>query len=229
MRALRGGRGADRSFEGVGGADMAGEGLQSLFPIDDLAIIGFSAIPRRLPDILRRIRQTADAAIAARPGRAGDHRRAGVHASGGPARAHGRAAIPIVDYVSPSVWAWRPWRARAMRHYVDHVLALLPFEPAAHERLGGPPCTYVGHPLSGPSPGCGPTGTSRRRDSAPPVLLALPGSRGGEIYHHSSIFGETLKLVKERVGASSWWSRPCPAWLRGWPRPRRPGRSAPAS
>src|SRR3990170_4131356 len=48
---------------------------------------------------------------------------------------------------SPSVWAWRPGRARKMRRYTDHVMALLPFEPAAHERLGGPPCTYVGHPL----------------------------------------------------------------------------------
>ena len=57
-------------------------------------------------------------------------------------------AIPIVDYVSPSVWAWRPGRARAMRGYVDHVLALLPFEPEAMRRLGGPPCTFVGHPLS---------------------------------------------------------------------------------
>ena len=55
--------------------------------------------------------------------------------------------LPIVDYVSPSVWAWRPGRARAMRAYVDCLLALLPFEPAAHQRLGGPPCFYVGHPL----------------------------------------------------------------------------------
>ena len=56
-------------------------------------------------------------------------------------------ALPIVDYVSPSVWAWRPGRAKKMRAYVDHVLALLPFEPEAHRRLGGPACTYVGHPL----------------------------------------------------------------------------------
>ena len=55
--------------------------------------------------------------------------------------------MPIVDYVSPSVWAWRPGRARKMRAYIDHVLALLPFEPEAHQRLGGPPCSFVGHPL----------------------------------------------------------------------------------
>src|SRR5690606_12787461 len=57
-------------------------------------------------------------------------------------------SIPIVDFVSPSVWAWRPWRARAMRRYVDHVLAILPFEPEVHAQLGGPACSYVGHPLS---------------------------------------------------------------------------------
>ncbi len=56
--------------------------------------------------------------------------------------------IPIVNYVSPSVWAWRPGRARAMLKYVDHVLALLPFEPEAYRRLHGPPCSYVGHPLT---------------------------------------------------------------------------------
>ena len=58
------------------------------------------------------------------------------------------SVIPIVDYVSPSVWAWRPGRARAMRAYVDHVLALLPFEPEEYRRLHGPPCSYVGHPLT---------------------------------------------------------------------------------
>src|SRR5260370_12293442 len=56
-------------------------------------------------------------------------------------------SIPIVDYVSPSVWAWRPGRARAMLRYVDHVLALLPFEPEAYRKLRGPPCSYIGHPL----------------------------------------------------------------------------------
>ncbi len=55
--------------------------------------------------------------------------------------------LPVIDYVSPTVWAWRSGRARAMRGYIDHVLALLPFEPDAYRRLGGPECSYVGHPL----------------------------------------------------------------------------------
>ena len=127
---------------------MAAAGIASPFPIDDLAIIGVNAIPRRLPMILRRIRETADAIVAARPDAVViidspdfTHRVA--------RRVRARApSIPIIDYVSPSVWAWRPGRARAMRDYVDCVLAILPFEPAAHLRLGGPPCVYVGHPLT---------------------------------------------------------------------------------
>ena len=135
-------------FSGVGGAHMAGAGVPSLFPLGDLAIVGFSAIAASLPKILRRIRETANAVAAARPdvlviidSPEFTHRVA--------RRVRAIAPwIPIVDYVCPSVWAWRPGRARAMRAYVDHVLALLPFEPAVMQRLGGPPCTFVGHPLS---------------------------------------------------------------------------------
>src|SRR5207245_10796705 len=92
-------------------------------------------------------------------------------------------SIPIIDYVSPSVWAWRPGRARAMRAYVDHVLALLPFEPEEYRRLRGPPCSYVGHPLTEHTgvlrPG---VDEQKRRDGQPPVLLVLPGSRRSEIH-----------------------------------------------
>jgi lipid-A-disaccharide synthase len=102
-------------------------------------------------------------------------------------------SIPIIDYVSPSVWAWRPGRARAMRRYVDHVLALLPFEPEAYERLRGPPCSYVGHPLTEQLASLRPTPEEQaRRAAEPPVLLVLPGSRRGEVRHHMAIFGEAL-------------------------------------
>jgi lipid-A-disaccharide synthase len=178
-------------FSGVGGVQMAGQGVQSLFPLGDLAIIGFAAIPASLPKILQRIRESADAAIAAKPdvlviidSPEFTHRVA--------RRVRARApAIPIVDYVCPSVWAWRPGRARAMRTYVDHVLALLPFEPAAMRRLGGPPCTFVGHPLSEHVASVRPNAEeARRRVSDPPLLLVLPGSRTGEIRRMAGIFGE---------------------------------------
>jgi lipid-A-disaccharide synthase len=108
-------------------------------------------------------------------------------------------AIPIVNYVSPTIWAWRPGRARAMRGYVDHVLALLPFEPEAHQRLGGPPCTYVGHPLIEQIDTLRPSADEQaRRDAKPPVLLVLPGSRRSEIRHHMAIFGATLDLLRKQ-------------------------------
>jgi lipid-A-disaccharide synthase len=111
-------------------------------------------------------------------------------------------SIPIIDYVSPTVWAWRPWRARAMRRYVDGVLAILPFEPAVHERLGGPPCVYVGHPLIERVAELRPNADeTRRRQSDPPLILVLPGSRGSEIRRLLAIFGAAIGQVAARVGA----------------------------
>ncbi|HMJ31365.1 MAG TPA: lipid-A-disaccharide synthase [Xanthobacteraceae bacterium] len=185
---------------GIGGSHMADEGVPSLFPLGDLAIIGFDIV-RSLPKILRRIREAADAAIAAKPdvlviidSPEFTHR---------VARRVRRIAphIPIVDYVCPSVWAWRPGRARAMRGYIDHVLALLPFEPAAMKRLGGPPCTFVGHPLSEKVGALRPNPEeARRRLSDPPVLLVLPGSRSGEIRRMAGVFGDAVALLAERAG-----------------------------
>ncbi len=126
---------------------MAHEGFASLFPIEDVAVMGPLSILPRLPRIMRRVYQTVDAALAFAPD--------AVVIIDSPEFTHPIAKrirkrapdIPIIDYVSPSVWAWRPGRAKRMRRYIDHVLALLPFEPDAHARLGGPACTYVGHPL----------------------------------------------------------------------------------
>jgi len=196
MRALKERTGGKVRFAGVGGNAMAAEGLASPFPIDELAIIGFAAIPRQLPLILRRIRDTADLVVAAAPDALViidspdfTHRVARRVRAAAP-------SIPIVDYVSPSVWAWRPGRARAMRGYVDHVLALLPFEPRAHQRLGGPPCTYVGHPLLEQLAWLRPSPLEAgRRLAGPPVVLAFPGSRGGEIRRLLAIFGQALAVL----------------------------------
>ena len=109
--------------------------------------------------------------------------------------------IPIIDYVCPSVWAWRPGRARAMRAYVDRVLALLPFEPAAMRRLGGPPTDFVGHPLAEAvgrlRPG---TEEAKRRLADPPLLLVLPGSRSGEVRRMAGVFGETVARLAALTG-----------------------------
>src|SRR4029079_16644128 len=88
-----------------------------------------------------------------------------------------------------------------MSAYVDHVLALLPFEPDVHRRLGGPPCSYVGHPLIDDVAKLRPNeAEARRRSSGPPVVLAMPGSRSSEITTLAGIFGETLARVAERAG-----------------------------
>jgi lipid-A-disaccharide synthase len=199
MKVLRQRLGDDVSFEGIGGSTMAAEGLQSLFPIDALSIIGFAAIPKKLPMILRRLAEATDAVLKAAPdilviidSPDFTHRVA--------RRVRRRAPnIPIVDYVSPSVWAWRPGRARAMRGYVDHVLGLLPFEPEVHRQLGGPPCSYVGHPLIEQIASLRPNADEQmRRDASPPVLLVLPGSRRSEIRHHMAIFGAALGLLQKQ-------------------------------
>ena len=193
MRELRARLGATVRFEGVGGRAMAEAGLVSQFPIEELSIVGLAAVAKQLRSILRRIRETVDAVIAAKPDMLViidspdfTHRVA--------RRVRARAPqIPIVDYVSPQVWAWRPGRARTMRGYIDHVLAILPFEPDALRRLDGPPCTFVGHPLTEQLGSLRPNPVEQsRRDEAPPILLVLPGSRRSEIGHHMAVFGETL-------------------------------------
>ena len=198
MKVLRQRLGGAVRFEGVGGQSMAREGLTSLFPIEELSIIGLAAVVRQLPKVLRLIRETVAAVMRAQPDilviiDSPDF----THRVARRVRARD-PGIPIIDYVSPSVWAWRPGRARAMRAYIDHVLALLPFEPGEYLRLQGPPCSYVGHPLieqlSTLRPG---VEEQQRRKQAPPVLLVLPGSRRSEIRHHMAVFGETL----DRLGA----------------------------
>jgi len=189
------------AFAGVGGDHMERQGLRSLFPLAETAFMGFSAIPGRFFSMLARIREAADAAVAARPdvlviidSPEFTHR---------VARRVRRLApqIPIVDYVSPSVWAWRPGRARVMRRYIDRVLALLPFEPAALKKLGGPACSYVGHPLSEQIADLRPNRQEDdRRNAEPPVLLVMPGSRRGEVDHMLDIFGQTVKRVAARLG-----------------------------
>lgn len=201
VRALRESEGGALAIAGVGGRAMAEVGISSPFAIDDLSIIGFNAIPRRLPLILRRIRETADRIIAARPDALViidspdfTHRVARRVRAAAP-------SIPILDYVSPSVWAWRPGRAHAMRGYVDCLLAILPFEPAAHRRLGGPPCIYVGHPLIERLAELRPNADeARRRRADPPLVLVLPGSRSSEIRHLLAIFGAALAQVAAAVG-----------------------------
>lgn len=196
MRALAA-RGPAR-FRGVGGTRMAAAGLASLYPMDDITAIGFGQVIAGLPRILRRLRETVSAILADPPDvlvlvDAPDftHRVA--------ARIRARLPdLPIVKYVAPTVWVWRPGRARAMRPHVDHVLALLPFEPEVMDRLGGPPTTYVGHPLLGEMDALTPSVEDMaRREAQPPLLLALPGSRRSELARLGNDFGAALGRLRD--------------------------------
>lgn len=200
MAALSSRLGGQVRFLGVGGHLMESQGLASLFPLADIAVMGVTAVIGRLPTLVRRIQQTAAAAIAAAPDV--------VVIVDAPGFTHQVAKrirnrcpdIAIVNYVSPTIWAWRPWRARKMKPYVDHVLALLPFEPQAHAELGGPPCTYVGHPLLerlpwlaalDPEPFRAALGLSADR----PIVLVLPGSRRSEVERLMGDFGAAVALI----------------------------------
>jgi lipid-A-disaccharide synthase len=197
MKVLRQRLGGAVRFEGVGGHAMAREGLTSLFPIEELSIIGLTAVLRQLPKLLRLIRTTVDALLHARPDilviiDSPDF----THRVARRVRARD-PTIPIIDYVSPSVWAWRPGRARSMRAYIDHVLALLPFEPDEYRRLRGPPCSYVGHPLTEQLSSLRPSvEETKRRSDQPPIVLVLPGSRRSELRRHMTVFGETLARLR---------------------------------
>jgi lipid-A-disaccharide synthase len=190
-------------YLGVGGPEMAAQGLVSQFPLDDVAVMGAVAIAGRLPTILSRVYGTVSAAVAAEPD--------AVVIIDSPEFTHPIAkrirrrqpGIPIIDYVSPSVWAWRPGRARKMAAYIDHVLALWPFEPDAHERLGGPPCTFVGHPLIERHPWIAaldpsPLTARLRLPEGAPVLVVLPGSRSSEVSRLMQPFAETVARLLQK-------------------------------
>ncbi|MCZ4089433.1 lipid-A-disaccharide synthase [Sinorhizobium psoraleae] len=203
VRALRSRLEGSLELVGVGGEALEAEGLTSLFDYSELSIMGFSQVLARLPKLLLRIRQTARAIISARPDALliidspdFTHRVA----------RHVRAALPhlpVINYVCPSVWAWKPERAPRMRAYVDHVLAVLPFEPEVMRTLGGPPTTYVGHRLASDANVLAVRARQHEkqrleRQQEPATCLLLPGSRGSEVSRLLPIFRETVEELAAR-------------------------------
>jgi len=203
MAALRDMTDGAVAFTGVGGPQMQALGLRSLFPISDIAVMGIGPVLARLPTIFRHITATAAAAISERPdaivlidspdftGRVATRIRKML------------PATPIIVYVSPTVWFWRPGRAPKLARFCNRLLALLPFEPAVHQLLAGPPTTYVGHPFIEKR---GPIAAQRRDRAAPlavgrrPKLLVLPGSRRSEVRRLIGPFGDALALLAQRIG-----------------------------
>ena len=197
IRRLTGG---DVDFIGVGGPALAAEGLNSFFDFDEISIMGISAVIARLPLLLRRIRETADAIVAARPDVL-----VIVDSPGFTHRVARRVRrvlpdLPVVQYVCPTVWAWKEYRAAKMIGFVDHVLAILPFEPTVMQRLGGPPTTYVGHRLRSLPAMLDVRARQRERieHAAQKMILLLPGSRATEVSRLLPIFGETASILSQR-------------------------------
>ena len=189
------------TFAGIGGPAMQAEGLASLFPMQELSIMGIAEVLPKYRALKRRIKQSAGAALAANP--------VALITIDSPdfclrvaklVKAANRG-LKIIHYVAPSVWAWRPGRAAKMARVIDHVLALLPFEPP-YMTAAGMTCDFVGHPVTG-EPVATPQQAAAFRQShniAPdvPLIAALPGSRRGEIPRLIPPFGETLRLISAR-------------------------------
>jgi lipid-A-disaccharide synthase len=180
---------ATLALTGVGGAELEREGLVSLFPMENLSVMGWSDVLRRLPLLLWRVRQVANAILRQRPdvvvlidsqvfvkAVAGRVRKAGLR-------------VPMLLYVAPSVWAWRPERALELKPLFNEILAVLPFEPKVMAELGGPLTTYVGHPALTRFPM-----RPAQPESGP--LLLLPGSRDGELRRHLPLMREAAAMLQ---------------------------------
>jgi lipid-A-disaccharide synthase len=202
IAALR--RQTDRPLQliGVGGDGLEAQGLKSLYDFSELSLMGFTQVIAKLPKLIVRIRETAKAIIASRPDI--------LVIIDSPDFTHRvakrvRAALPdlpVVDYVCPSVWAWKEYRATQMLAYVDHVLAVLPFEPEIMARLGGPPTTYVGHRLVTDA---GLVEARRQRALRPlgdadagRTIMLLPGSRSSEINRLMPFFDKAVREISRR-------------------------------
>ncbi len=181
----------DLVAEGVGGPAMIEAGLESLFPMEALSVMGLTEVLPRLPGLLRRRDETVAAIARMRPD--------ALLTIDSPdfclrVAARARAARPdlrVIHYVAPSVWAWRPGRAARMARHVDHVLALLPFEPPPME-AAGMTCDFVGHPVVAEPPAAPEEVAALRALAGDAVALVLPGSRMGEVTRLAPVFGAAL-------------------------------------
>lgn len=204
IRALReelAAQGRALEIRGVGGELMQAEGLRSLFPYDDLAVMGLLEVLPRLGTILGRMRETAADVAAFAPDVLLTIDSPGFALRVAKQAKAARPDLVTVHYVAPSVWAWKPDRARKMSAYVDHVLALLPFEPP-YMTAEGMTCDFVGHPASRlPRPSAEAQAALRASigATARPLICVLPGSRRGEVSRLSAPFGETLAQLKRHV------------------------------
>lgn len=181
------------TFQGVGGPLMQAEGLSSLFPMEELSIMGLAEVLPKYFALKRRIREAADAALVANPAALITIDSPDFCLRVAKIVKAARPDLRTIHYVAPSVWAWRPGRAAKMAKVIDHVLALLPFEPP-YMTAAGMSCDFVGHPVVA-EPLATPEEIAKLSGSSP-LILALPGSRRGEVTRLAPVIGESLALIK---------------------------------
>ncbi|MGB9151971.1 MAG: lipid-A-disaccharide synthase [Alphaproteobacteria bacterium] len=198
MRALRAKLNGEVKFVGIGGPQMLAEGLDLFFPHTELMHFGVVEVLRHIPRLLKRINQTAQEVVRANP--------AALITIDSPdfcfrvakrVKKQSHATIPLIHYVAPTVWAWRPGRAKKIAKFLDHLLAVLPFEPPYFTRAGLD-CTFVGHSIVEGDAAKGSNAIFRStRNIAPdtPLLTVLPGSRTGEVTHLLPIFREVVQRL----------------------------------
>jgi lipid-A-disaccharide synthase len=198
MRALRRETTGRVRFAGVGGEQMGEEGLQSLFPLADIAVMGLLEVLPRAPLVLRRVRETVADIERLQPAAL-----VSIDSWGFSGRVAKRlktvgSRTPRIHYVAPMVWAWRPGRTRALARLLDHLLCLLPNEPAYFE-AAGLGATHVGHAVieSGAERGDGAAFRARHGIAADARLLCvLPGSRPGEAARLLPIFEPAVRQLQ---------------------------------
>lgn len=186
-------------FIGIGGPKMQAQGLNSLFPMERLAVRGYAEVLRHYPGLAWMRHKLRLALLQARP-----QLFIGVDAPDfnlGLEAGLKRAGVPVVHYVSPSIWAWRGGRVAAIARSVDHVLTLFPFEPEIY-RKAGIAATYVGHPLADLIPEQDQTAGARAQLRIAPerkVIALLPGSRQSELRYMADTFIATAKLLAQKI------------------------------
>ncbi|MBP2298569.1 lipid-A-disaccharide synthase [Azospirillum picis] len=198
-RRLTGGR---VRFAGIGGERMVAEGLESLFPMAELTLFGIFELLPHLPNLIRRIDQTVTEIARSRPSAV-----VGIDSPGFTVRVARKVRavspdIPLIHYVAPTVWAWKPKRAAKYAAIYDHLLAVLPFEPPYFEKEGLA-CSFVGHSVVESGAGRGDGGRFRDRHGLAQtdrIIAVLPGSRKGEVSRLLPDFGATLGLLRQDHG-----------------------------
>lgn len=178
------------SFHGVGGPLMQAEGLTTLFEMEELSIMGLVEVLPKYFHLKRRIKETAEAALARHPDALITIDSPDFCLRVAALAKSARPGLRTIHYVAPSVWAWRPGRAAKMARVIDHVLTLLPFEPP-YMTAAGMTAEFVGHPVVAEPLGAG--------DAMPgkgPLVLVLPGSRKGEVARLAPIFGAALEILR---------------------------------